>query len=44
MMLNDKRPEICPPFFQVDLAPPIWKFVYRSEGKHRSVAFIVVPL
>jgi len=30
-LLQDKRPEIFPSFFQVDLAPPILKFICRSE-------------
>jgi len=30
-LLQDKRPEIFPGFFQVDLAPPILKFTCRSE-------------
>jgi hypothetical protein len=33
-MLKDQRPEIWPLFFRVDWAPPILKFLLRSEGKH----------
>ncbi|KAH9987643.1 hypothetical protein BJV74DRAFT_496167 [Russula compacta] len=29
--IHDKHPELCPRFFKVDLAPPILKFVRRSE-------------
>ena len=41
LLFHEKRPEICPPFFQVDLARPIWIFVYRSEGERHSIVLIV---
>ncbi len=44
MMINDNRPELSPRFFQVDLAPPIGKFLYRSEGECCSIVLIVVLL
>jgi hypothetical protein len=43
-LFQDKRPEICPSFFQVDLAPPILKFVCRSEGECSSVPPIAMEL
>jgi hypothetical protein len=36
-LLQDKRPEICPLFFQVDWAPSILRFIRRSEGEDRGV-------
>jgi len=44
LLFHEKRPEICPPFFQDDLARPIWMFVYRSEGERHSIVLIVVFL
>ena len=32
-MLRDKHPDLGNGFFEVNLAPVIWKFVYRSEGE-----------
>ena len=31
-VIEVERPELCPRFFQDDLAPPILRFLYRSEG------------
>jgi len=39
-LLQDKRPEICPLFFQVDWAPSILGFIRRSEGERRSVVSV----
>jgi hypothetical protein len=36
-LFQDSRPDICPNFFQLDLAPPILKFVCLSEGECSSV-------
>jgi len=32
-VIDANRPELSPLFFQVDLAPPILKFMRLSEGK-----------
>jgi hypothetical protein len=31
-VIEAKRPELCPLFFQVDLAPSILRFLRRPEG------------
>ena len=31
-VIEAKRPELSPRFFQVDLAPPILRFLRRPEG------------
>ena len=31
-VIEAKRPEISPVFFEVDLAPPILRFLCRGEG------------
>ena len=31
-VIEAKRPELSPRFFQVDLAPPILRFLCRPEG------------
>lgn len=41
-LLKDKRPEICPSFFQVDFAPLIVKFLYSFDGEHWSIVSIVI--
>ena len=43
-LLQDKHPEICPYFFQVDFAPPILKFVRSSEREYSSIFFVVMVL
>ena len=40
----EKRPEICPGFFEVDLVPPIWTFIYRSEGERCIILSIVAQV
>jgi hypothetical protein len=39
-LLQDKRPDICPLFFQVDWAPSILGFIRRSEGERRRVVSV----
>jgi hypothetical protein len=41
-VFETNQPEMSPRFFQVDYAPPILRFMCRSEGEHRSVISIVV--
>ena len=36
-LLKEDSPGIYPSFFQVDLAPPIFEFAYRSEGECGNV-------
>jgi hypothetical protein len=36
----EKRPDVCPGFYKVNLGPPIWRFVYRSEGEYRRAALV----
>ena len=31
--IKDERPELCPRFFEVDLAPYILEFLSRDEGE-----------
>ena len=38
----EKRPDVCPGFYKVNLGPPIWRFVYRSEGECCTILSIVV--
>ena len=35
-LIEDKRPEVCPGFFEVDLAPSILKFFWRDDGGCRG--------
>ncbi|KAH9987632.1 hypothetical protein BJV74DRAFT_796472 [Russula compacta] len=41
-LLKDKRPEICPSFFQVDLAPPILKFIYLHRSKFLLIILYLI--
>ena len=38
----EKRPDVCPGFYKVNLAPLIWRFVYRSEGECCVILSIVM--
>ena len=40
----EKRAESFPGFYEVNLAPPIWRFIYRSEGERCIILSIVVLL
>jgi len=40
----EKRAENFPGFYKITLVPPIWRFIYRSEGERCIVLSIVVLL
>ena len=35
-LIEAKRPEVCPGFFEVDLAPCILTFLWRDDGGCRG--------
>jgi hypothetical protein len=37
-LLKEASPNIRSGFFEIDLAPPIWNFVYRSEGERGTAS------